>query len=154
MKQLTPRQINAQRRRDGKPPLNFRLLRMIIKKIEANPEAYEQSVWGERADDAPCGTAACIAGWACFLDGKMDHKQLRRNQMGTAAKAAASLGLHVDLWVFRDEKDALFNGDPSEAWPEPYATRWLNAGDSKKRRARIAVAFLKHIINTGQIVSN
>lgn len=39
---------------------------MIADAIEAHPELYDQSQWGVERD---CGTAACLAGWACALAG-------------------------------------------------------------------------------------
>lgn len=149
-KTLTPRQINAQRKRDGKPPLNFRLLRRIITKLESTPEAYNQGKWGERNSEAPCGTAACIAGWAAFLDGKLTHQQLRRNPKSAQRKGAKSLGLKISLYQ-TDEVYTLFTGDPSDTWPEPFSTRWINASGNRKREAKVAVAYLKHILATGEI---
>lgn len=153
MKHLTPRQINAQRKAEGKPPLNFRLLRRIIVKLESNPEAYNQQTWGQSNRLAPCGTAACIAGWASLLDGKFTHQQLRRNPKSAKGKAAKSLGLNVDLGGYGDEVYTLFNGDPSGVWPQPFSTRWLNANGNPKREARVAVAYLKHIVATGEIIT-
>lgn len=145
MKKLTPRQINAQRRKDGKPPLNFRLLRRIIRKLETTPEAYKQNIWGESSPTAPCGTAACLAGWAAHLDGKLTHQQLRRNPKSAERKAALSIGLS-------DYEHRMFSGDPWGEWVSPFGKHYEKARTAKAR-ARVAVRYLNHVINTGQIVT-
>lgn len=150
VKKLTPRQINAQRKKDGKPPLNFPLLRRLIKKLETNPESYNQGVWGIKNPTAPCGTAACIAGWTAFLDKKLTLKQLWRNPKRAGKVAARSLGLHVNTWDYVDEKTILFNGWPADIWPSPYGDQYAKAR-TEKQRARVAVRYLKHIIATGEI---
>jgi len=148
MKKLTPRQINQQRKQDGKPPLNFALLRRIIRKIETNPEAYDQGVWGRSDAIAPCGTAACIAGWAAHLGGAKTLEQLRRNPKSVQGLSAKLLGLHKNKYD-TDEIDALFDGDPVWTWPKPFSTRYDNA--SIEGRAQVAVQYLKHIVATGEI---
>ncbi len=37
--------------------------------IEAHPELHAQSQWGDGSPDPACGTACCVAGWACHLGG-------------------------------------------------------------------------------------
>ena len=37
--------------------------------IEAHPELHDQSEWGDGSADPACGTACCVAGWACHLGG-------------------------------------------------------------------------------------
>lgn len=152
MKKLTPRQINAQRRKDGKPPLNFPLLRRLVKKLETTPESYNQEVWGSKNKQAPCGTAACIAGWTAHLDNKLTLKQLWRNPKSAGKTAAKSLGLQVDLQVFTDESDTLFSGYPPDYWPEPFGGQYMDA-TTKRQQARVAIRYLKHIIATGQIMA-
>lgn len=149
MKKLTPRQINAQRKRDGKPPLNFALLRRVIKKIESNPEAYDQNVWGRRQLTAPCGTAACIAGWAGQLGGLVTLEQLRRNPKSLQRKSAKLLGLQSNKYK-QDEVDTLFAGDPYWNWPAPFGEDYADAVTGKAQ-AKVAVRYLKYIIATGRI---
>lgn len=45
---------------------NAKLLRDVADKIEGDPHLYSQGTWGRVT---PCGTAHCIAGWACELAG-------------------------------------------------------------------------------------
>ena len=53
------------------PKLNVRLLRRILRHIKADPRRYNQGTWGvEKPAEhggPPCGTQACIAGWAVLL---------------------------------------------------------------------------------------
>lgn len=148
-KTLTPRQINAQRKRDGKPPLNFKLIRRIIKKIETTPEAYDQGHWGRKEPSAPCGTAACIAGWASFLGGAKSLEQLRRNPKSVQAISAKLLGLQTKAW---DRETGMFGGFADE-WPQPFSDRYQDAR-TPKSRARVAVAYLKHVLRTGEVVNS
>ena len=146
----TPRQINAERKRDGKPPLNFRLIRRIIKKIETTPEAYDQNVWGRRDNKAPCGTAACIAGWACFLGGEKSLEQLRRNPKSVAGIGVKLLGLFKsrDGWVA--DETGMFDGY-ADSWPHPFDKRYQEAR-SPRAGARAAISYLKHVLKTGEVV--
>lgn len=148
---LTPRQINARRKREGKPPLNFKLIRKIIKKIETTPEAYDQSVWGKKEPSAPCGTAACIAGWACYFGEKKTLKQLWRDPESAATIGAKLIGLDKgDYWTDNPDEYGMFNGF-ADSWPEPFSSRFHNAR-GPKGQAKAAVAYLKHVLRTGQIV--
>lgn len=47
--------------------MNHTLLNKIKKIIINNPKAFDMLDWWQEEDD--CGTAACIAGWACNLSG-------------------------------------------------------------------------------------
>jgi hypothetical protein len=150
MRQLTPRQINAARKREGKPPLNFKLLRQIIKKIETAPEAYDQDVYGRKSDTAPCGTAACIAGWTCYLGNKVSMRTLQRGSgVSFESYGTKLLGLH-DSWESEDES-RLFTSNPEYNWPEPYATQWGRA-KTQRQQARVAIRYLTRIVRTGQVL--
>lgn len=50
------------------------LLNAIADLVEEFPELHNQEVWETLPEDNPCGTKACIAGWACIL-GTDDFKQ-------------------------------------------------------------------------------
>lgn len=147
----TSRQINAERKKEGKPPLNFALFRKVIKKLATTPEAYDQSLWGRKAKNAPCGTAACIAGWAAHLSGKVSLETLQKNKDSVQAIAAKQLGLDPKYNYYGLDEMDLFTGEPEENWPKPYRQRWDNA-TTTKQRARVAVAYLTHIIKTGKVL--
>lgn len=46
---------------------NAELAYAVLDHIDAHPEQWQQSTWMHKTD---CGTAACFAGWACFLSGE------------------------------------------------------------------------------------
>jgi hypothetical protein len=143
-KQLTPRQINAQRKKDGKPALNFRLFRKVIKKLKTVPEAYDQRTFGRRAKDAPCGTAACIAGWGMHLSGVKTLKQLQRNP-------SVSYAARKEFGLADSEGSVVFDGQPGIfGWPEPYGGQW-RAAATARQQARVAIRYLQHIIKTGKV---
>lgn len=146
----TSRQINAERNAGGLPPLNFALFRKVIKKLEAAPEAYNQNTWGQKSDIAPCGTAACIAGWAAHLSGKVTIEELHRRTTSIRDIAGSQLGLNAHEWQ-QDERDVLFGSTPAHDWPEPFRTQWHNAA-SRRGQARVAIRYLKRIIKTGKVL--
>ena len=41
----------------------------VALKLEKNPELHNQGEWGDGSADPDCGTACCVAGWACHLGG-------------------------------------------------------------------------------------
>lgn len=141
---LTPRQINAARKRVGDPALNFRLFRKVITKLETTPEAYDQGSYGEPSELAPCGTAACIAGWAAHLSGEMTLLQLHENWTEVQETAQRELGIDDH------ELSVLFAGTPARKWPRRFAGQWMRSNTSKQR-ARVAIRYLSHIINTGKV---
>jgi hypothetical protein len=144
---MTPRQINAERIAGGLPPLNFKLFRKVIKKLETAPLAYSQKDVIKPSDTAPCGTAACIGGWAHLLDG---HRN-RRNKDRVLTSAAAILGLNDKGSHWRDgQAETVFSGDPDYEWPQPYRNQWREA-KTVRGQARVAIRYLKHIINTGRV---
>lgn len=50
--------------------MNKELLLKVADAIEKYPELYDQETYGDvEVDDTSCGTTACIAGWACALEG-------------------------------------------------------------------------------------
>lgn len=148
-KTKTPRQINAERKKEGKPPLNFALFRKVIKKLEAAPMAYEQSDAIKNDGRAPCGTAACIGGWAYLLAGQSPEGV---SQSTVLDRAGRMLGLSGgdENW---DDGDAqvVFTGDPDTCWPSPFDTQWERV-TTRRGQAQVALRYLKHIITTGKVL--
>lgn len=88
------------------PTRNTDLLHAIARQIEAQPETYDQSVW---VSDTPCGTTACIAGWAALLsegditiDEDVVYMDGGRRQIDVHTYASSELGLdrHEAMWLF------------------------------------------------------
>jgi hypothetical protein len=134
-----------------KPKLNVRLLRRVQKHIEAEPRRMKMKLWldrnpfeRERSALPPCGTTACIAGWALILSGK----HLRR-EVNYLAQGQKILGLT------RDEAGNLF---VVENWPENFRRKYNTDSESLlasmvpakdiRKNARVAVARIEHFIKT------
>lgn len=58
-------QANAHNPQDKREP-NIPLLRKTLEHITAHPEEWDQETW---ATQTPCGTTACLAGWAVTFAG-------------------------------------------------------------------------------------
>lgn len=52
----------------SEPKPNLPLLRRVLKQIDAEPKRWNQLYWATETPN--CGTAFCIGGWACELDGQ------------------------------------------------------------------------------------
>ena len=61
--------------------MNGKLGRRVLDHVTANPEQLDMSVWGEVG---PCGTSACLAGWALIFSGwaLVDDNTFRRASDG------------------------------------------------------------------------
>jgi hypothetical protein len=159
---MTEREINKQRMAEGKPPLNFKLIRKVIKRIETKPETYAQQVWGQRADafnkDAKeylggrvrpipsCGTVACLAGETVICGAPtLKLGLLRVKRRGVLGRAQKLLGLTY-------AETHLFDGDGVN-WLKPFRLQFENA-KSYRGEARAAVNYLKHILRTGKVIND
>lgn len=143
--------------------LNIELFKKIRAKIIQVPVAYDQSVYARHEDAAPCGTAACIAGWACVLSGAMDTVELRRRERSNLEEfATIEITAREQLGLASDEAATLFTETPAgtrqdwyedderdDAWPAPFAKQWE---DAEITSAEIAVSYLDHIIETGKVL--
>lgn len=120
--------------------MNVELLRKIEAHILEEPKRFIMSQYiVEKSSDrpdvngrdfAPCGTAACIAGWACLL-----------NNVHPSDIGSASAGRLLELnW---DQRDRLF--EPS-FWPKEFIDG--TAGDGQAGTAEVAVARIEHFIKT------
>lgn len=121
--------------------INKTLLRKVRNHILAEPRRYDQ---GEVASEvsrrkSPCGTRACIGGWADILEDD-DVKDLSDVSLGRAQK---KLG-------FTDEQANIvfFGGGPD--WPEEFEKAWRN-DIPRKEAARLAADYINYIIRTGRV---
>ena len=119
-----------------KPLRGLALLDATLHFIEEHPEAYDQSVWGELPSDycasasvpdaedpMPCGTTACLAGWAAYLGGARitwdpDDGTMYANKNYVRATAADFLGIPFRKAIWRDgpyttDRPGLFAADNS-----------------------------------------
>lgn len=147
------------------PKLNIELFKAVRDKIATTPEAYDQSVFARPSDSAPCGTAACIAGWACVLSGAMDSEELKRRERAHGAEfESIETTAQAALGIDDDDAEVLFTENPAGqrydwhedderdgGWPDPFASQWDYG--TRSDRPRIAVAYLDHIIATGSVLN-
>jgi hypothetical protein len=57
--------------------MNIKLLKQIIKEIQAEPLRFDIFEWSNTCDKiAPCGSTACIAGWAVAIDLRSKGKRM------------------------------------------------------------------------------
>lgn len=149
--------------------LNTELLQRVRDKIAATPESYDQEVYGRPETSAPCGTAACIAGWTVVLADEIPMERVRlanadywNSHKDKATRdlfdlvpnmAARLLGLNAD------EQEAMFTAEPEGAddeysdereggWPEPFASQWA---EGEIPRHEIAVAYIDECLKRGKV---
>jgi hypothetical protein len=88
------------------PTPNAELAYRVWDHILANPDQHASDVWIYRGDPE-CGTAACVAGWACLLSGdepvytfadedEANTVEFDGNTDRVARRAAALLGIECD----------------------------------------------------------
>lgn len=125
--------------------MNVKLLRKVKKHILEEPKRLQMGsyirVKGKMPLDRPwpkCGTAGCIAGWACILSAKKgtDPYELYTD---TAVGAEAQELLGITFY----ERHRLF--EPI-FWPMQF-TAGL-ADDGKAKTAKVAAARIEHFIKT------
>ena len=134
-------------------------LRKIEKAILEEPKRLDMHQWGEKelvkgglvksgdvdkADAPPCGTVACMAGWAVTL--LMPKKEFNKF-MKPAIDMAKSRGFQVFYfpWDTEDRAAALLNlnGEQADAlflpdfWPPDYKSTYRLAKGTPKQRAKI-----------------
>lgn len=127
--------------------MNIELLQRIRQHILEKPNRFLMGDWivrdngiGVFSDDreeeipfAECGTAACVAGWACLLGGKRD------------TLSPSSDGRHL-LGLTWDQSENLFFEDQ---WPDPFHRRYRSA-NSHEEQVQIAADRIEHFIKTGE----
>lgn len=120
--------------------LNVELLRKIQKHILEEPRRLDMTAWLDAApvDVVPCGTVACIAGWALHLSNTKPGSTTEGGKWSGPARKV--LGLSYE------EGDKLFYEDN---WPAPFATNFCHA-EGPKARAKIAVARIDYLIREGK----
>lgn len=72
------------------PSPNAGLMWRVLDQIDAHPELWDQEYWFTVTE---CGTAACVAGWACLLSGDKPLPLLGKFEDLSVGEQAA----HVDV---------------------------------------------------------
>lgn len=128
--------------------INKTLFRKVRNKILKNPEAYDQSTFVRESDQAPCGTAACIFGWAVLLAEKIAIDDALEDEEENEGDGIFREAISV-LGLSRDEGLVVANY-AGMGWPEPYGSSFRTAY-KKDERARIAADYINYIIRTGKV---
>lgn len=123
--------------------LNVALLEEVKKHILSVPDSFRMETWAEPSADAPCGTVACIGGWAALIAHPTIRVIIRGEGWDEEYKYVFGNGRSVDIPLvgaralgFRDEFDAqtLFL---ESFWPAEIRRKWDKAW-SNRERAKIA----------------
>lgn len=139
------------------PKLNLELLRKVRDRIAEIPESYDQANW-RRDGDAPCGTAACLAGETIIVSAPTiavgvlrlkelesaydDETRISRFDSLVADEAATLLGISDDDAGHMFTVDGGYHRFPlTVEWPEPHRSGFQSA-QSNNERAQVAVAYL------------
>jgi len=75
--------------------MNVELLRKIQQHIKEEPRRYSFD-WASESDKSPCGTQACIAGWAMVLSGKRTIQTVTKKFDGLWCSRDAAEILEID----------------------------------------------------------
>lgn len=131
--------------------MNVELLQQIKARILAEPDAFRMDTWS-------CGTAHCIAGWACALVGDPVDATAHSLPMyqttasGRYPPEVAAEALELGPYV-RDDiclSDSLFM---DSEWPDEFLDAFVEVEDihtpeARRQRAEIAAARIDHFIAT------
>jgi hypothetical protein len=114
--------------------INLKLLEKIKKHIEEEPRRFDMDTWGVKhdmrkyrnEDTPPCGTSACLAGWAVLLSTpkKSSWGKIIEGWWGEAPdkKAAKLMGIPLDQCPFYFQSNQ-------------YAKEWLDSKIAEARKA-------------------
>lgn len=138
------------------------LLKRIKRHILAKPERFDMQDWGRPNDgETPCGTAACIAGWAVILSSKdpqkfyraakLDQKDIDKGVDDTRPSRLAKL-LHGPNNSAFDKAQKLLGLSDEQAGDLFYQGRWPEQfrGGLHSNLAKRAAKRIDHLIETGE----
>jgi hypothetical protein len=139
-----------------------RLLRKVAAHILAEPKRLVMEDWIRRdfsdgSSKPPCGTAACIAGWALELTRKPGQRRPRPDHH--SALGSELLGM-MDPETYEKATDYSYEFDDlkartserlfiTDSWPEPYRTKY-DAADNQAIKAKVVAQRIEHFIKTGK----
>lgn len=128
--------------------MNRTLLLKVKEQILAEPESFEMETWVRtefpfrdyeiKFDKPDCGTAACIGGWACLLEGEK-AKSCEGDEVTSHRYYQHAMQY---LGINDEQARVLFN---TAAWPDDLRTAWYDTR-SKNKRAKIAAERIDRFI--------
>lgn len=110
---------------------NLRKVRDLIASL-----SDEQFDMGAYAEEEPCGTVACIAGWACIVAGVGNIHSLVGDDIHERAQRHLGLTTQAATNLFT----------PFPGYSADYQFAWLQTPDRKQ-----AVRVLDHLLETGEV---
>lgn len=132
--------------------VNKTLFRAIRNHILEEPRRYNQGVAIEKVTKrtSPCGTQACLLGWAVILSGK--KPEVRPCACGNPActfniETTYELGARVLRLTERQALRVYSDGE----WPDKFQEPMNRAGNATER-ARAAADYINYIIRTGDVL--
>lgn len=125
---------------------NKSLIKKIIAAVEKQPLRMQMQAFARLADDiAPCGTSACIAGFAVALSGKVKA----RTWAQVIRKLYPNTDFHQEarklLRLNPDQAYALFYADN---WPADLRVKWRIA-EGREKESEVVVERLRHFLKFG-----
>lgn len=131
--------------------MNVQLLLQICDRIAKHPEAFKMESWAEQTE---CGTAACVAGYACILSGVQPNFSERCT--GEDDRRTATFGENevcqfkaaelLELTCIQTRR-LFFTTYRCDGWPIDYFRRYDDA-KTPEERAAVAVERIHHFIKT------
>lgn len=128
-----------------KKKLNVELLKKVQQHITEEPKRYDQFAVVRESSLAPCGTVACIAGWANVLSGS-DPKSEEAQDLD---KAAVRLGVETCYELFPEGFGCFHFLFDLEGWPSQFVREHEQA-KTFKARAKAACKRIDYLIKTGK----
>jgi len=115
-----------------------KLLWKVIRHIKAEPKRLDMNIWEMKDADVPCGTSACMFGWANLL----------------GRKKPVNLGITEDFFLSvcgllsldSEEGDRLAYSD---SWPSKYMYQYEMAA-TPRGRVQATTRRIEHFIKTGE----
>jgi hypothetical protein len=120
-----------------KPRLNVKLLDKVLKHVSAKPERFDMGSWVHWSSYAPCGTAACIAGWTVILAAG----NTKKNRREFVEKADELRGGADRNFFFKKARKIL--GLTFQEAKSLFLTYTVQSGEDAVDMARAKVALLK-----------
>lgn len=123
--------------------MNTKLLLKVKAAILAEPLKFDMAAWFAPEKKSPCGTTACIAGWAISLDRKWKRlkpglSQMRHFYFRPEKLAGEAIGIDFD------QTERLFFRCN---WPPGMSHAYVHE-TTARGRARIAARRIDHFIKT------
>jgi hypothetical protein len=137
--------------------MNVELLQRVKQHILEEPRRLDMDDWAHTSNEAPCGTQACIAGWACVLTGKATLNPRGYYTFGDPLSDSYVSPSRVGgqaLGLTPDEADRLFYAYGAEeeedyGWPNEYRLRYERATDAKEKAIATADRIDRFIATNG-----